>query len=82
MGAVHLCGSGCTAALWRVGNRLAGLALGGSGEAAQEYFCDIQRVLDIYLTLSGVSGVVLRHQDLKELAGDTEFHVCGHWSVV
>lgn len=82
LGAVDGRGSGCAAAGRRVGKRLACLALRGSGEAAQQYLCDIQRMLDIYLSLSSVSGVVLRHQDLKKLAGDAEFHVCGHWSVV
>lgn len=48
-----------------MGQRLSCLAIGGSGEAAQEYFCDIQRMLDIHFTLSGVSGVVLRQQDLE-----------------
>ena len=82
MAAVDGRGSGCATAGGRVVEKLACLALRGGGEAAQQYLCDIQRMLDIYLTLSGVSGVVLRHQDLKKLAGNTEFHVSGHWSVV
>jgi len=47
------------------------LALWARGEAAQEYFRYIQRMLDIHLSLSGVASVVLRHQNLKKLAGDT-----------
>jgi hypothetical protein len=35
-------------------------------------------MLDIYLALTDVSGVVLSRQGLKKLASDAEFYVCGH----
>lgn len=56
-----------------------GLASRGGCEPAQQYFGDIQGVLSIHFSLSGIPCAALRKQGLKKLAGDAKFDVCGHW---